>query len=89
MFHQIYELMVLGMHPAIPHPRRSQIAPTRLVAAFYCKGYRGRSTTVDNTNAVFVSATPGRLANCAQMALMRSCDSASTNSTMSDSPLTT
>src|SRR5437773_7266 len=27
MFHQIYELMVLGMHPAIPHPRRSQIRP--------------------------------------------------------------
>lgn len=27
MFHQIYELMVLGMHPAISHSRRSQIRP--------------------------------------------------------------
>jgi len=27
MFHQINELMVLGMHPAISHPRRSQIRP--------------------------------------------------------------
>jgi len=27
MFRQIYELTVLGMHPAIPHPRRSQFRP--------------------------------------------------------------
>src|ERR1051325_6487248 len=27
MFRQISELTVLGMHPAIPHPRRSQIRP--------------------------------------------------------------
>ena len=27
MSHQIYELMVLGMHPAISNPRRSQIRP--------------------------------------------------------------
>jgi len=29
MSHQIYELMVLGMHPAISYPRRSQIRPRR------------------------------------------------------------
>ena len=29
MFHQINELMVLGMHPAIQYPRRSQIRPLR------------------------------------------------------------
>jgi len=27
MFRQISELTVLGMHPAIPYPRRSQIRP--------------------------------------------------------------
>ena len=27
MFHQIYELMVLGMHPAISYPRRNQNRP--------------------------------------------------------------
>jgi len=27
MFHQINELMVLGMHPAIQYPRRNQIRP--------------------------------------------------------------
>ena len=27
MFHQIYELMVLGMHPASLYPRRSHVAP--------------------------------------------------------------
>ena len=27
MFHQINELMELGMHPALQHPRRSQIRP--------------------------------------------------------------
>src|SRR5688572_32931149 len=31
MFHQINELMVLGMHPAIQYPRRSQIRPLRQV----------------------------------------------------------
>ena len=30
MFHQIYELMVLGMHPASLYPRRSQVAPDRV-----------------------------------------------------------
>ena len=30
MFHQINELMVLGMHPAILYPRRSQIRPRRV-----------------------------------------------------------
>ena len=29
MFHQINELMVLGMHPAIPYPRRSQFRPRK------------------------------------------------------------
>jgi len=29
MSHQIYELMVLGMHPAILYPRRSQFRPRR------------------------------------------------------------
>src|SRR5215203_1494942 len=29
MSHQIYELMVLGMHPAIQYPRRSQFRPPR------------------------------------------------------------
>jgi hypothetical protein len=32
MFHQINELMVLGMHPAIQYPRRSQIRPLRQVS---------------------------------------------------------
>ena len=32
MFHQIYELMVLGMHPAIPYPRRSHFAPVEVTA---------------------------------------------------------
>ena len=27
MFRQIYELTVLGMHPANPYPRRSRVAP--------------------------------------------------------------
>jgi len=34
MFHQINELMVLGMHPAISHPRRSQIRPLRWDPAY-------------------------------------------------------
>src|SRR5438105_11511081 len=29
MFHQIYELMVLGMHPLIPYLRRNRSAPSR------------------------------------------------------------
>ena len=33
MFHQIYELMVLGMHPAISSSRRSQIRPQGETAA--------------------------------------------------------
>ena len=32
MSHQIYELMVLGMHPLISNPRRSQIRPRLGVA---------------------------------------------------------
>ena len=31
MFHQIYELMVLGMHPAILYPRRNQGRPQSVV----------------------------------------------------------
>jgi len=33
MFRQIYELTVLGMHPAIQCPRRSQIRPLRVGTA--------------------------------------------------------
>src|SRR2546425_7244632 len=28
MFHRIYESMELGMHPTIPYPRRSRVAPS-------------------------------------------------------------
>lgn len=33
MFRQIYELTVLGMHPASLYPRRSQVAPNRRAVA--------------------------------------------------------
>jgi len=32
MFRQIYELTVLGMHPASLYPRRSRVAPGRCSA---------------------------------------------------------
>ena len=27
VFHRIYEVMALGMHPTTPYPRRSRVAP--------------------------------------------------------------
>ena len=36
MFRQIYELTVLGMHPTIPYPRRSQFRPLEVSRVLNC-----------------------------------------------------
>ena len=61
MFHQIYELMVLGMHPAIPHPRRSQIRPQAVRSIdFIVRPARSESPPHDWTIPVVCSRLPAR-----------------------------
>ena len=58
MFHQINELMVLGMHPAIQCPRRSQGRPLRVRTAAGSSVPPARSIVADELNRVLRTPTP-------------------------------